>query len=88
MFDCYINGKGVHIIAKELNKRNILTLKGGKWTYTTVRNVINNDKYVGDLRLQKYYVENPITHKTKVNKVEKDIYLVKNHHKPIVTREV
>lgn len=88
MFDWYINGKGVHIIAKELNKRNILTLKGRKWTHTTVRNVINNDKYVGDLRLQKYYVENPITHKTKVNKGERDIYLVKNHHKPIITREV
>lgn len=73
IFDWYINGKGVYLIAKELNKRNIPTLKGRKWTHTTVRNVINNDKYVGDLRLQKYYVENPITHKTKVNKGEKDV---------------
>lgn len=88
IFDWYINGKGVYLIAKELNKRNIPTLKGRKWTHTTVRNVINNDKYVGDLRLQKYYVENPITHKTKVNKGEKDVYLVKNHHQCIISREV
>lgn len=88
IFDWYINGKGVYLIAKELNKRNIPTLKGRKWTHTTVRNVINNDKYVGDLRLQKYYVENPITHKTKVNKGEKDVYLVKNHHQSIISREV
>ena len=63
-------------------------LNGRKWTHTTVRNVINNDKYVGELRLQKFYVENPITHKTKVNKGEKDVYLVKNHHQSIISREV
>ena len=88
IFDWYINGKGVYLIAKELNNKGITTFKGRKWTHTTVRNLINNEKYVGDLKCQKYFVENPITHKTKVNKGEKDIYLVRNHHEAIITREV
>ena len=88
IFNWYINGKGVFIISKELNELGIKTAKGRKWTHTTVRGLINNEKYVGDLKSQKYFVENPITHKTRVNRGEKDIYVVKNHHDPIITREV
>lgn len=88
IFNWYINGKGVFIISKELNELGIKTAKGRKWTHTTVRGLINNEKYVGDLKSQKYFVENPITHKTRVNRGEKDIYVVKNHHDPIISREV
>ena len=88
MFNWYINGKGTYLIAKELNRLNIPTTRGKKWVAGMVRYIINNEKLVGDLVSQKYYVENPISHKVRVNKGEKDLYKVKNHHKGIVSREV
>ena len=88
VFNLYISGKGSQAIAKILNDRGILTYTGKRWTHGRVRNMIINEKYVGDFIDQKWYIENPISHRAVQNLGEKEKYYVKDHHIPIITREV
>jgi len=88
VFNFYINGKGTQAIAMILNDRGILTYTGKRWTHGRVRNMIINEKYVGDFIGQKWYIENPISHRAVQNLGEKEKYYVKDHHIPIITREV
>ena len=88
VFDWYINGKGTQTIARLLNEKGILTYTGKRWTSSRIRNMIINEKYVGDLISQKWYIESPISHRAVQNFGEKEKYYVKEHHIPIITREV
>lgn len=47
---------------------------------------MTNEKYTGDALLQKTYVTDCITKKTRKNNGELPMYLVKNHHEPIISR--
>jgi len=63
-------------------------ITGRKWCHASVRRIITNEKYVGDLRSGKYYSDNVISHKRKVNYGEKEQYFTSNHHESIVSREL
>ena len=88
VFNWYINGKGTQAIARLLNEKGILTYTGKRWTSSRIRNMIINEKYVGDLISQKWYIENPISHRAVQNFGEKEKYYVKDHHIPMITRDV
>ena len=88
VFNWYVSGKGTSAIAKMLNQKGILTYSGKRWTNSRIRNMIINEKYVGDLISQKWYIENPISHRAIQNFGEKEKYYVKDHHIAIITREV
>lgn len=88
IFDWYSSGIGCKTIAKRLNDKSIPTYSGRKWEQSTIRMIIHNEKYVGDLLGQKYYTESPLTHKHILNFGEKEKYYVKDHHKGIITRDV
>ena len=87
IFDLYISGLGGRTIARKLNEKNIPTYFGKKWSQSSINRIIRNEKYVGDLLGQKYYVESPITHKRSLNYGEKEQYYVKDHHVAIISRE-
>ncbi len=58
IFHKYVNeGKGTHIVARELYEEGIKPPKSSKafWSSTMILNILRNEKYVGDL-LQKKYV--------------------------------
>lgn len=65
-----------------------MTTKGGSSPYrkTVVQRILTNEKYTGDALLQKTYVTDCITKKTRKNNGELPMYLVKNHHEPIISR--
>lgn len=88
IFNWYISGLGYKAIAKKLNELKIPTLKNKEWLGSTIKNIIVNEKYVGDLVNQKSYSVDPLTHKTIKNYGEKEKYYVKDHHEPIISREV
>lgn len=67
IFDWYISGIGSYTIAKKLNEENVKTNRDGKWTPSSVRQIIRNEKYVGDLINQKTYSISPLTHKKAIN---------------------
>ena len=85
IFAQVLAGVGTHQIADELNARKVPTKKGGKWTASTVRGMIYNEKYVGDVIFQKTYTDEHFNRHT--NYGEKDQYLMECHHEPIISRE-
>ena len=50
-------GKSSNYIAADLQKKGIPTRKGGNWIPTTIRGILANEKYVGDVLFQKTYTD-------------------------------
>ena len=89
IFQRYIDGIGCSVIAKELTARGAKTKRGSTtWGESTVRGIIKNEKYKGDLLLGKTYTVDPISHRRLDNLGEEDQYYVSNHHEPIISAEV
>ena len=89
IFSLFLNGHSVDMIASTLTKEAIPTATGKTtWYPTNVRYLLSNEKYAGDLRLQKTVVPNFLTHKSKRNTGEADQFYVENAHEPIVPKEV
>ncbi|AVU90183.1 recombinase family protein [Listeria monocytogenes] len=83
IFNSVLEGVGTERIARQLNKEKIPTKRNGKWTGTTIRGIIKNEKYTGDVLLQKTYTDEHFNRK--VNQGELDQYLIENHHEAIIT---
>lgn len=80
-----LSGVSSHIIARALNNEAVPTKRGGNWTATTILGILRNEKYTGDLILQKTYTDdNFIRYK---NNGEKGQYFVKDHHEAIISHE-
>jgi len=59
-----------------------------KFGHRTIKLILSNEKYTGDLLLQKCYIENHLTHKEIPNRGELPSYLVKDAHEAIISREM
>ena len=82
-------GKGTHIIAKELREAGIKTSTYMKdWSYTVILRILKNEKYCGDLVQQKTYTPDYLSHSKKYNKGEVEYVTIINHHEPIISREI
>lgn len=86
IFTMTINGMGTYLIAKELNRRSIPSKKGAKWYSSTVRAILQNEKYTGDVIFQKTYTDD--NYNRHINYGEENMYLCKNHHEPIISHEI
>ena len=87
IFDWALDGKSAYAIAKHLRTTKYCNGQGNKWTHSGVIKILRNDMYIGDLSMQKTFREDCVSKNSKINRGERDKYLIKNHHEPIVTRE-
>ena len=75
-------------IKKLLENKGILTSQGKKvWNESLIRSILKNEKYAGDALLQKTFTSDCITHKIVKNHGERPMYLVTDHHEPIIDRD-
>lgn len=88
IFERYAEGAGSTMIARELNERGKVTLKGNRWTSSAVMDIIDNEKYTGDVLLGKTFTVDPISKRRLDNLGEEDRFFVKDHHMPIVSHEL
>lgn len=89
MFERYVEGIGSSTIAKELTAKGIKTPKGGtKWCESTIRGILKNEKYSGDVLMGKTFTIDPISHKRLSNLGEVDKHYYKEHHEPIISKEL
>ena len=85
----FLEGYSPKIIADGLMEDGICTPSGGeKWYPSTVASILENEKYAGDLLMQKWYVEDYLTHRCVKNSGEKPQYFVEDDHDPIVPKAV
>jgi len=82
IFKDYLSGFGISRIAKGLDANNISG--NTKWAFSTIRDIIKNEKYIGDMLLQKTITTD---FKKRRNKGEVPMYYVKNTHKAIISRK-
>ena len=74
-------------IAKELMDMGIPAPRGGKaWGIETIRKILNNEKYYGDVCLQKTYIADYFTGKQVPNRGEYDRFLLQDHHPAIIPK--
>lgn len=89
IFHKYVNeGKGTHVIARELMEEGMRPKRIALWSNTVILRILRNEKYVGDLLQKKTYTPNYLTHAKKYNHGEEDMVYLKNHHEPIINREL
>ena len=87
IFKLYIEGVGADTIGKILDTKGIEPMYSSKWNRSTIMKILSNYNYTGDLLLQKTYRENHLTKRQIINTGELDMYVVKDNHEAIVSKE-
>ena len=80
--------KGTHVIARELREAGITPMRVKEWSNTVILRVIRNEKYCGDLVQKKTFTPDFLSHEKKYNHGEEEFVIIKDHHEPIVSREL
>ncbi len=85
----YLEGKSYVAIAKGLMADGIKNGAGNmKWWDSTISGILENEKYYGDVILQKTITVDFLTHKRVDNKGQVQQYLIEGNHKPIISKEI
>lgn len=88
IYDLFLSGTPIRGILKYLNANSIPNISGGsQWAKNAVNSILINEKYCGDVLLQKTYIDDCINKKVKKNTGQLPMYLVQNHHEGIISRE-
>lgn len=84
----YLDGNSLEQLQDYLKNNNIKTHRGKDvWCKEVIRSLLTNEKYVGDLMLQKTFSVDCISKKTKKNRGELAKYLISNNHPAIIDRD-
>ena len=81
-------GKGTHVIARELREEGIEPMRVKEWQNTVILRVIRNEKYCGDLVQKKTFTPDFLSHEKKYNRGQEEFVIIKDHHEPIISREL
>ncbi|MGI6617736.1 MAG: recombinase family protein [Saccharofermentanales bacterium] len=85
----FLQGQTYNGIARSLTREGIKTPRGKtKWSSSTIKSILQNEKYKGDALLQKSFIVDFLTKKQKINEGEVPQYYVTNSHEAIVNDEI
>ena len=87
IFKMYLDGMGRERIARQLISEGVPGPLGNKWRCTSVYRILCNERYTGDLLMQKWVRYDHLTKRDKRNKGEFPQYLVPNAHEAIIEKE-
>ncbi|HCZ23294.1 MAG TPA: recombinase family protein, partial [Acholeplasmataceae bacterium] len=89
IFNLYLSGMSYREISTLLVENNI---KNGRneiiWHPANIMHILKNEKYCGDVLLQKRVTLDYLTHKSVINKGQAPQYYIENNHEPIISREL
>lgn len=84
-----VENKGTSTIARELREAGYRTCRDNViWSGSHIVKILRNEKYVGDLVQKKTFTPDYLTHGKKCNRGEEEIITIRNHHEPIIDREL
>lgn len=86
IFREFLEGWSTREIAQRLNREKIPGVSGkAKWNGFTIERMLQNEKYKGDLLMQKTFTADYLTKKMVENNGERDQYYVQGNHEAIVS---
>lgn len=80
--------KGTHVISRELQEAGISPMRANVWSNTVILRLLRNEKYCGDLVQKKTYTPDYLSHDKKYNRGQEEFVIIRDHHEPIVSREL
>lgn len=87
IYDMYLLGNGTPAIAKALNEEGLKSKRGHDFSISSIKLILTNYLYTGNLLLQRYYKNNHIDKKKMTNKGELPMYHVSGTHEAIIPLE-
>lgn len=88
IYDQYLYGRSLRMIKEKLDASGIPNPKGELgWKTSSIKSILTNEKYCGDVLGQKTYKEGVIGGKVQKNNGQLPQVLVQNNHPAIITRE-
>lgn len=87
IYQMFLDKYPISHICMVLNSQSIPSPKGVDWTYSTVKNILSNEKYCGDVVMQKTITVDLFSHKSIKNDGRVGMYKVKDHHPAIIEKE-
>lgn len=88
IFDMFLSGMGVTKIARCLTEEEINPKRSYVWNKSSVYNILRDEKYTGDMLLQKTYTDDFRTKKQVINRGKKRQFYVENSHEPIINKDL
>jgi len=77
----YLSGMGIQRICKKLREQDVFLSPNG------IRNILSNEKYTGNMILQKTYTLDHLSKKKCINRGERTFYFVERSHDDIISSE-
>lgn len=88
IYEQFLRGASIRMIRDELRQKQIPNAAGSPdWTSRAVRSILTNEKYVGDVLMQKTFRQDCISRKDIRNTGQLPMYLIQNNHEAIVERK-
>lgn len=87
IFHDFLSGMGRSAIARKLNSMGLTTKQGNPWETNGLYYILRNEKYTGNLLLQKSYSLDHISKKTIPNRGEMPMYYVEDSHEAIIDQD-
>ena len=88
LYKRYESGASLRNLQDWLEENQIKTVLGeSKWTTTSIKGILTNEKYCGDVLLQKTFRTDVISKKVIKNVGQMAQYYMPDHHEAIVSRE-
>lgn len=84
IYDMFLKGNGTPAIAKELNKEGFVSKRGHPFNTSSIKLILTNYLYTGNLLLQRFYKNNHIDKKKMINKGELPKYHALDTHEAII----
>ena len=88
IFEMYLNKVSAERMEIELKEMGVIATNGGYFNIGTIRDMLLNITYTGNLLLQKSYTPNPLVRRKVKNNGELPKYYVENNHEAIIPMEM
>ena len=84
IYDNFLKGLSAETTEKQLEKMGVKSYKGLHFGNTSIRQILRNITYTGNLLFQKEYTVDPISKKSRINRGELPQFWVENTHEAII----
>ena len=88
IYERYLAEASTRMLRDELHEQGVTySEKSPQWTLPHIKSILRNEKYCGDVLMQKTFQQDVINRKVIKNTGQLPMYLIENHHEGIVSRE-